>query len=95
MQANVVQSIHYMPFDPEYGLHKTENELRQTGLLIDTLPDQPEVPAGMIAKLKYKNESLYWELEEDPQQSEMGSLKVRIAELEKVQAASLGEESAE
>lgn len=35
---NVVVYLHYMPFDSQYGLGKTEDELAQTGFLTDNLP---------------------------------------------------------
>ena len=37
---------HYMPFDPVYGLGKTEEELKKTGYLVEVIPEYAgEVPA--------------------------------------------------
>ncbi|MDL2287631.1 hypothetical protein LJB90_03630 [Eubacteriales bacterium OttesenSCG-928-G02] len=44
--------IHYMPFDPKYGLGKTELELLETGKLVDEFPN-PEIHEGYTA-------ALYW-----------------------------------
>lgn len=47
--------IHHMPFDEKDGLGKTEEELRQTGVLVDELPEYPTEPApiGKAYVLKY------------------------------------------
>ncbi len=34
-----VRFIHYMPFDPINGLHKTKEELEQEGVLIENIPE--------------------------------------------------------
>lgn len=42
-----VTLIHYMPFDSINGMHKTEAELAQMGVLLDEIPD-PEQIEGKI-----------------------------------------------
>ena len=48
-----VMLIHNMPFDPVNGLHKSEEELLKTGVLLDEVPE-PEQIEGKIA-LPYYN----------------------------------------
>ncbi|MFL0197013.1 hypothetical protein ACJDU8_15810 [Clostridium sp. WILCCON 0269] len=61
--------IQYMPFDPIDGLHKTEEELLQTGYLVDEIP-APDPVAGKAANLKYNKgtNSLYYEYVDIPPQ---------------------------
>lgn len=44
-----VELIHYMPFDQENGLGKTEKELLQEGYLVDEIPE-PEPKSGYVPK---------------------------------------------
>lgn len=39
-ETNEVRFIHNMPFDEKEGLNKTEEELNQTGLVIESLPKE-------------------------------------------------------
>ena len=34
-----VTFTHYLPFDPVYGLAKTEEELKKTGYLVESVPE--------------------------------------------------------
>ncbi|OAT71865.1 hypothetical protein [Parageobacillus thermoglucosidasius] len=54
-----VTYIHYMPFDEKYGLGKTQEELEQTGVLIDDIPPAPteQAPIGKLYVLKYDDVS--------------------------------------
>jgi hypothetical protein len=65
-----VTFIHHMPFDEEYGLGKTPEELRQTGVLVDEIPTSPTEPApiGKSYVLKYDDVSktLNYVLEDRP-----------------------------
>jgi hypothetical protein len=47
--------IHYLPFDEEQGLGKTEEELLQKGLLVDSIPEPPisALPLGQRYELRY------------------------------------------
>ncbi len=59
--------IHNMPFDPVHGLRKSEEELRQIGVLVEDLP-QPEIKEGKIAVL-YCNpatQEVWYEYEDEP-----------------------------
>jgi hypothetical protein len=62
-----VTEIHYQPFDPVYGLKKSEEELRQEGILVEIIP-QPEFIEGKVPILKYNqtNNTLYYEYEDIP-----------------------------
>lgn len=35
---SLVTFIHYQPFDEQHGLGKTQNELQQEGVLVDSIP---------------------------------------------------------
>ena len=58
-------SIAYYPFHSEYGMNKTEEELLQTGYLVDEIPDQPTESIGddYSWKMFYNTEtnSCYWD----------------------------------
>jgi hypothetical protein len=58
-----------MPFDEKEGLHKTEGELKQTGVLVEQ-PVMPEVPQGKMAVMYYNpvNNTAFYELEDIPPQ---------------------------
>jgi len=49
---NKVTTIYYYPFDLEYGLHQTEEELLSVGYLVDSIPD-PEVRDNYAPTLYY------------------------------------------
>ncbi|MFO7153926.1 MAG: hypothetical protein DIU64_003055 [Caldicoprobacter oshimai] len=76
--------IHYMPFHPKYGLGKTEEELKQTGVLIDSIPE-PEVREDKIPVLYYNpnTNSVYYEYEDSPltEQERIAMLEQAIIEL--------------
>lgn len=60
---NVVVYLHYMPFDSQYGLGKTEDELAQTGFLTDNLPGQPgAISENQYAVLKLEGGQFSWEV---------------------------------
>lgn len=87
----MVTSIHYMPFDPEYGMGKTEEELQASGYLVESLPEYTEVlPEGKIPRLYYDGSEFSWQLEDAATRIE--DLEQRIAELEALNAAYLGTE---
>jgi len=76
--------IHNMPFDPVHGLGKSEEELRQIGVLVEDLP-QPEIREGKIAVL-YCNpatNTVYYEYEDGPltEQERIVMLEQAILEL--------------
>ena len=59
---NVVVYLHYMPFDGQYGLGKTEDELKKTGFLTDSLPGRPgPIPENQYAVLKFEGGQFSWE----------------------------------
>lgn len=67
VKDNEIQAIHYQPFDPVYGLGKSEEELLQEGILVESIPD-PEFIEGKLPVLKYNqtNNILYYEYEDIP-----------------------------
>lgn len=66
LDGNKVMLIHNMPFDPVYGLGKTEAELMQMGALVDDVPD-PEHRPGKTAMAYYTPEKgFYYEYVDAP-----------------------------
>ena len=81
-----VTFIHYLPFDPEYGLGKTEAELLETGYLVEAIPEYAgEVPEGKAPELHYDGTAFSWELIDLPKKADTQAEK--IAALEAQQAA--------
>ena len=75
-----------MPFDPVYGLGKTEEELKKTGYLVEVIPEYAgEVPAGKAPELRYDGTAFSWELIDLPKKADTQAEK--IAALEAQQAA--------
>ena len=69
VEGTRVQLIHYMPFDANDGLGKTEQELLQTGYLLDDIPE-PEKIEGKTPEAHYTTETgFYYEYIENPQQN--------------------------
>lgn len=54
-----VEFIHYMPFSPKHGLGKTEEELLETGVLLDEIPE-PEQIDGKMPVAYYTPEKGFW-----------------------------------
>ena len=54
-----VNFIHYLPFDEVEGLGKTEEELLETGFLLDEIPE-PEGIEGKNAIAYYTAEKGFW-----------------------------------
>jgi hypothetical protein len=54
-----VEKVHYLPFDEEHGLGRTEEELLTTGHLVDVIPEQPleQLPVGKKYDLFYNKET--------------------------------------
>nr|DAI35523.1 MAG TPA: zipper dimerization domain transcription factor-like protein [Caudoviricetes sp.] len=95
-ESGAVVYQHFMPFDPIYGLGKTENELKQTGYLVNIVPEYTgEVPDGKRPELHYDGTDFSWTMvDAEPEPIDPGdkiaALETRIAELEAVNAAYLG-----
>ena len=47
-----ITTTHFAPFDPDYGMGKTEAELLKTGYLVDSIPEF-ESKDGYIAETRY------------------------------------------
>jgi hypothetical protein len=41
-ETSIVEFIHYKPFDPTYGLKKTQEELEQEGFFVESIPEPNE-----------------------------------------------------
>lgn len=81
-----VTFTHYLPFDPVYGLGKTEEELKKTGYLVESVPEYTgEVPEGKAPELCYDGTAFSWELIDLPKKADTQAEK--IAALEAQQAA--------
>lgn len=81
-----VTFTHYMPFDPVYGLGRTEDELKKTGYLVESVPEYAgEVPAGKAPELYYDGTAFSWKLIDLPKKADTQAEK--IAALEAQQAA--------
>ncbi|OFV72124.1 hypothetical protein [Acetobacterium wieringae] len=80
-ETNAVEIIHYQPFDAINGLGKTEAELLQTGVLIDTIP-QPVATVGKMGVLYHTDaQGLYYVYIDVPKTPEQLQAE-RIAQLE-------------
>lgn len=81
-----VTFTHYLPFDPVYGLGKTQAELLETGYLVEAVPEYAgEVPEGKAPELRYDGTAFSWELIDLPKKADTQAEK--IAALEAQQAA--------
>jgi hypothetical protein len=62
-----IKFVHYKPFDEKDGLGKTEEELQQTGYLVESIPE-PEAIPGKVPILKFdkNNKELYYEYIDRP-----------------------------
>jgi hypothetical protein len=78
--------IHYQPFDPENGLGKTQDELLQTGFLVDSIPEAtPQEGKTPILHFNSSNKTFYYDYVINPP-SEID----RIAALEDAITALMG-----
>ncbi|MED1784226.1 hypothetical protein P4V43_20605 [Brevibacillus fortis] len=77
-----VTFIHYNPLDPTEGLGKTQEELLQTGFLIEGLPEA-ERKTGKDAKLYFnpQTKEMWYEYVDVP-----APMEERITQVEKVSA---------
>ena len=81
-----VTFTHYLPFNPVYGLGKTQEELLETGYLVEAVPEYAgEVPEGKAPELHYDGAAFSWELIDLPKKADTQAEK--IAALEAQQAA--------
>lgn len=72
---------HCMPFDPVYGLGKTEEELKKTGYLVESIPEYAgEVPEGKAPELRYDGTAFSWELIDLPKKADTQADKIAVLE---------------
>ena len=81
-QNGKVTYQHFMPFSQKYGLGKTEEELKETGYLVESVPEEytGEVPEGKRPELHYNGSEFSWVMVDKPKDPENQSNK--IADLE-------------
>ena len=71
----------YMPFDPKFGLGKTQEELLQTGYLVESIPEYSgEIPDGKRPELHFDGTDFGWVMVDKPADPEDQAAK--IADLE-------------
>lgn len=66
-QTHIVEFMHRMPFDPVVGMGKTKEELLETGVFVDSIPN-PENKIGMRAVPYYNADTkkVYYEYKSIP-----------------------------
>lgn len=70
-ENTVVTYQHFMPFDHVYGLGKSEEELRKTGYMVDSIPEyKDEIPEGKFPELYYDGSEFNWVLQDVPPKPE-------------------------
>ncbi|QSB48759.1 hypothetical protein [Parageobacillus toebii] len=66
-ENGLVKFTHYKPFDEKDGLGKTEEELRQTGYLVESIPEQENIPNKVpVLKFDKNSEEFYYEYVDRP-----------------------------
>jgi hypothetical protein len=86
-ENETVKYIHYMPLDDSYGLGKSEEELKETGYLVDEIPE-PQIKEGFISIAKYnKKENKVWYEYEVEEEKEEDSIKEVKAQMQGLQQA--------
>jgi hypothetical protein len=61
-ENNVVEFVHYHPFDEKYGLGKTVEELQAEGMLVDSIPEPvAQEGKGHILKYNPSDKTFYYE----------------------------------
>ena len=59
--GTTIEMIHHMPFDKEYGLGKSKEELEaEGGVFVDTLPEPENIP-GKGANMKFVDGEIVFE----------------------------------
>lgn len=77
---------HNMPFDPVYGMGKTEAELLKTGYLVESVPEYSgEIPDGKMPELHYDGTAFSWVMVDKP--TDPNDQSAKIAALEAQQEA--------
>lgn len=85
-ETSKVNYIHYMPFDGKHGLGKTQEQLEQEGVLVDSIPE-PQIIEGKNPIMYYsKEKGIFYEYEDIPkskeelQSEEIKNLKQQLAQ---------------
>ena len=80
-EGTKITFTHFMPFDEQYGMGKTEEELLKEGYLIDEIPD-PEQKEGKTAEAHYTPERGYYyeyiDTPPAPEETGIAELKEKI-----------------
>ena len=92
-----VGMIHYMPFDEENGLGKTEEELLQEGLLIEELPKLENIPnKAPILFCNPQTKEVWYEYvvipesDDDKKNRELNEIKQQLQDLQIALAEIMG-----
>lgn len=83
--------VHNMPFDEVNGLHKTQEELEQIGILVDEIPE-PQIPTGQQVSGMFVNpetKEVWYEYEDVPLTPEQ-QMQSQIDDLNMAMAALMG-----
>jgi len=56
-ENGIVSFIHNMPFHEKYGLNKTIEELEQEGILVENVPQEPDVEENQLPQLHINTET--------------------------------------
>ena len=102
-----VDGVHNIPFDETYGLGETEEELNQTGLLVESLPVREDNGKNATLFINRSTKEMHYEYTDAPPTEdekyeqinealgvallENAADKLRIVELEKTQGGLLME----
>ncbi|WP_207653319.1 hypothetical protein [Clostridium cochlearium] len=86
--CNQVNYTHYMPFHEKHGLGKTQEQLEQEGILVDSIPEPKQIEGkAPILYCNPETKELWYEYEdipptpEDLQQEKIQALEQSMAEL--------------
>lgn len=85
-ENETVKYIHYMPLDESYGIGKSEEELKETGYLVEEIPEPP-IKEGFISIAKYsrKDNKVWYEYEIEEEKED--NIKEIKAEMQGLQQA--------
>lgn len=66
LEGERVVLIHNMPFDSINGLHKTEEELLQEGILLDSIPEAEQIDGKIALPFYNAEKGFYYVYEDEP-----------------------------
>ncbi|WP_142414380.1 hypothetical protein [Hathewaya massiliensis] len=81
-----VEFIHYMPFDEIHGLGQTEEELRQNGILVNSIPEPQNIQGKQGILYFEEGKGVYYKYEDMPKLEGNSELEKRVNALEQSNA---------